>query len=291
MSDISSNNVPAASESPESIVTAVTKLFDVILGKLHLFPDDGEKFSKIQRLLASGATWLSLVFGGVFFLLAIILGIKMRSWELSLFGALTMAVTGLVLHFILSRFAYAGHTLIRNTPYIIPSKNILEVLGFLSAGIAVLVAAGGTYAALKILGENMYVLGALASGIVLFIIGLLCVNSPACLNVRASADAKGNASDLAIGLLTCFARLTLQFAPVIAFLALVLLSVGGLGLMFMLIADKANIQTIFSLFLGIPLLAFPFIMYFIYIFFMLGIELLKSLLGIAKDVSAIANKR
>ena len=135
------------------------------------------------------------------------------------------------------------------------------------------------------------VLPAIGAGVVVFIIGLLCINSPACLNVYASADASGNASDLAIGLFTVFARLALQFSPIIAFLALVCLSVGGVGLMFLIVADKGSMETIYTLLMGIPLLLLPFIMYFSYIFFMLFIELMKSLLGIAKDTSAIANRR
>ncbi|MDR1625627.1 MAG: hypothetical protein LBT33_03725 [Spirochaetia bacterium] len=282
MSEISSGS------SPEIITTGITKIFDSALRKFRIFPDDGAQFSKLQRTLALLATNLSLAFGAVFALALIVFGIKMEMWQVSVFGALSMLIAGLVLHFLLSRFAYAGHVLIKNSCYTMPSKNILEVLGLLFMGFSVLVVSGGAYFASQTRQVESFFI-ALGVGVVIFVVALLLVNAKACLNIQVSSE-DGNASDIAIGLLTIVARLLLQFSPIVAFLALAAGTVGGLALIVMVIADKFDMGILASLPIALPLIALPFFTYFGYIFFMLGIELWKSILGIARDTQIIAKK-
>jgi hypothetical protein len=283
MSDISSGG-----NSPEIITTGVTKIFDSALQKFRVFPDDAEKFSKLQRKLAVWATQLSLAFGAIFALVMIVFGIKMEMWEVSVYGTLSMLIAGLILHFLLSRFAYAGHALIKNSCYIMPSKNIIEVLGLLFTGFAVLAVSGGAYFASQASEPSIFLL-ALGSGVVIFVVALLLINAKACLNIQVSS-ADGSASDIAIGLLTILARASLQFSPIIAFLALVAANIGGLGLIGMVIGDKINLGILSLVPIALPLIALPFFMYFGYIFFMLFIELWKSLLSIARDTQIIAKK-
>jgi hypothetical protein len=282
MSEISSD------KSPEIITTGITKIFDSALQKFRVFPDDGEKFSKLQRTLATWATQLSLAFGAIFALVLIVFGIKMKMWQVSVFGTLSMLIAGLLLHFLLSRFAYAGHALIKNSCYTMPSKNILEVLGLLFIGFSILLVSGGAYFASQT-EEVVFFFIALAVGVVVFVAALLLVNAKACLNIQVSSE-DGSSSDIAIGLFTIFARLLLQFSPIATFLALVVANIAGLGLIGMVIGDKLDMGVLASIPIALPLVALPFFTYFMYIFFMLGIELWKSILSIARDTSIIAKK-
>lgn len=205
----------------ETIETPITKMVESGLKLSCIFDDKPGMFAAFQRNMSKLLTWSVLVGClslGLFFT---VLSIKSDTLSF-MYAAAGVSLAGIVLHFLCSRFSYAGTCLVAATPCRISTGGLTECLGLF----ALLVALGGFFFGIYS-GIKMEDWITAMGGFLLFFsygfIMLCCLNPRACLNLQFSDDIGASAGETALSLWYVIIRLSLISVPV----GFALLAVGG----------------------------------------------------------------
>ena len=277
----------------ENIDTPIAGLVESGLRSCSFFDNSPGTFATYQRSLSLLLTWVVLVGCLSSALFFVVISIKSDTLS-SLWMAAGLVLAGVVLHFLCSRFAYAGTCLVMTTPCRMSTGGLTESLGLFALLLAVTGLCGGVYIGIKEGGmEGMY---SALSGVAIFVFCgflMLCLLSPrACLNLQFDEEGGTSAGETAISFCIVILRLLLLSVPTVA----ALLALGGTGTSLwaclkLLGASQEDPFAIFSTIAqgttatGLVITAgiLPLLMYIYYLLGVLSAELCRSIFEIARN--------
>jgi len=274
----------------EQIDTPIARLIESKLRLCSFFDNHPGRFTAYQRSMSFALTWLVLAGCLANALFYVICSIKSDTLSL-MWLAGGLALVGVVLHFLCSRFAYAGTYLVAATPCRMSTSGLTESLGLFSLLIALAGLFGGGG-----LGIRMENTTTLMGGVAVFVsfgfITLCLLNPHTTLNLQFSGESDASAGETALSLWYVLLRLFLLAVPTgVALLALGGTLVSCWACLKLLGASSDNPFGTFavvaqgSMATGWLLSAgvYPLLMYVIYLLLSLLAELCRAIFDIARN--------
>jgi len=202
----------AGGTAEEAVSSPIVSLIEKLLGCVRFLGTRPEGFRRYQRLLTRIGC-IALVFAGLVWLVAGIVGAIKASSFSPVLGGLQGVLIAVVLHYIAAKFGNAGQQILAGETHIMSSKAFMDCLGLLSALGAVGALVNGVITAINVRAFSpllpMLVACALLSHLAVF-----CLNPKECLNIEHDPK-KARAGETALAILTFVYRCVLAITPVV----------------------------------------------------------------------------
>ena len=211
----------------DNIDTPLARMVESGLRLCSFFDDNPGRFAAYQRTMSLILVWLVLAGCLANALFYVIWAIKSDTLSI-MWAAFGLALTSVVLHFLCSRFSYAGTRLVAATPCRMSTAGLTESLGLFCLLVALAGLIGGVYIGIR--EESLVVT---LYGLSIFIscgFSALCLLNPrTTLNLQFSEEEGGaSAGETALSLWYVLLRLSLLYVPTGA----VLSALGGIFVSF-----------------------------------------------------------
>jgi len=269
---------------PEAIETPVTRTLSRLLERARLAQDKPEAFGTYQRVLATLGVWSLLAGAALFFLAALVMGLRPVSA-----GMLMTAVAGLVvfagLHYAAGKFAMAGPLLLRSHPGRMPASVIMDCLALLALAGAATSLLDGARAAI-VLRTLQPLWPSLIAFSVMLHLSIVCTNPRMCLNIEKPPEGT-SVCEMALALIMLVPRMALALAPILLGYGLLATTFWMLGAVLHSWTDRDTfraVETVSGVMAAIALA--PLAFYLAYLLIALIVGLCTAVLSGRRDALA-----
>jgi hypothetical protein len=202
----------AGGTAEEAVSSPIVSLIEKLLGCVRFLGKRPEGFRRYQRLLTRIGC-IALVFAGIVWLVAGIVGAIKSSSFSPVLGGLQGVLIAIVLHYVAAKFGNAGQQILAGEVHTMSSKALMDCLGLLSALGAIGALVSGVIDAVNYKAFSP-LLPMLVACALLAHLAVFCLNPKECLNIEHDPK-KARAGETALAILTFLYRCVLAVTPVV----------------------------------------------------------------------------